>query len=102
MVNGLAEDDAGRRGASGQRGRGVGQLGQVAAVDGERTDGADRALVHEQGVAVGADAGIDCANATGGATGVLPSSVNVSSPGDREQEMAPDPVFTVNRNRRHG
>ena len=52
---------------------------QVAAVDGERTDGADRALVHEQGVVVGTEAGIDCADATGGATGVLSSSVNVSS-----------------------
>ena len=45
LVNELGDDDAGGRGAGGQRKRGGGQFGQVAAGDGERADGADLALV---------------------------------------------------------
>jgi hypothetical protein len=63
-VSGLGDDEAGRCGAGGQRGRRAGQLGQVAAVDGERAGGADRALVDEQGAAVGAEAGVDGTDAT--------------------------------------
>jgi hypothetical protein len=37
----LADDDASWRGADGKRERGRAQFGQVAAVDGESTNGAD-------------------------------------------------------------
>src|SRR6266700_5074821 len=67
LVNALAGDDAGGRGAGGQRDRGGGQLGQVATGDGEDADGADPALIDKQGAAVGAEAGVDRADAAGGA-----------------------------------
>jgi hypothetical protein len=55
----LADHDACGRGVGGQRGRGAGQLGQAAAVDGERADGADPALIDIQEAAVGAQPGVD-------------------------------------------
>jgi hypothetical protein len=65
----LVDDDAGGRDASGQRGRGAGQLGQVAAVDGERADGADPALVDEQVAPVRAQSAVDRADPAGLANG---------------------------------
>jgi hypothetical protein len=59
VVGGLGDDDAGGGGAGGQRGRRAGQLGQVAAVDGERADGTGLALVDVESVAVGAKARVD-------------------------------------------
>src|SRR5215472_16635295 len=57
--NGLIGDDACGGGAGGQRDRGAGQLGQVAAVDGELADGADLAFIDVQEPSIGAQPGID-------------------------------------------
>src|ERR1700751_295125 len=59
----LVDRDACGRGAGGQRERGGAQFGQVAAVDGERTDLADPALIDVQEAAVGAEPGVDAPDA---------------------------------------
>ena len=73
----LADGDARGRGAGGQRERGRAQFGQVVAVDGERADLGDPALIDVQEAAVGAEPGVDGADPAGGPTGVLPSRVSV-------------------------
>src|SRR5262249_4564432 len=56
-IRALIGDDACGGGAGGQRDRGVGQLGQVAAVHGELADGADLAFIDVQEPSVGAQPG---------------------------------------------
>jgi hypothetical protein len=75
----LVHDDACGRGAGGQGRRGGGQLGQVAALGGERADGADPALIDEQVTAVGAQPGIDRPDPAGLADRGAASRVSVSS-----------------------
>jgi hypothetical protein len=96
----LVDDDARRRCAGRERCRGAGQLSKVAPLHGEGAHGADAALVDIKRPAIGAQAGVNCANAPGrtdrsaaeqdqGPVRCDPVAGNITRRGvHREQELA--------------
>jgi hypothetical protein len=94
----LADDDACGRGAGGQRERGGTQLGQAAAVDGERGDRVGLGLIDIQEAAVRAQPGVDRAGIGPAGRRAGRQQGQRAVGGDLVGGDRPDAVFTVNRN----